>query len=146
YFSHALFAIGTLYRILGTFGVPLTHRNLHYDSVPLVNRSFDSASIFQSLPPSANCAKMEGHTLKFNRSTLIHTLLPLTLLFLVAIASRAEELVVGCGVFKQSDLCIPALECFWCDKPKGADTSTGECMEFDAWIDSCPNAVLRHIA
>ncbi|KAL3785482.1 hypothetical protein HJC23_008292 [Cyclotella cryptica] len=60
--------------------------------------------------------------------------------------SRAEEAFVGCGVFKRSDLCIPALECFWCYNPTGANISTGECMEFDAWIDSCPNAILRDIA
>ena len=62
------------------------------------------------------------------------------------VSSEAKEGIVGCGAFKQSDLCIPALECFWCDHPKQggirgdfAKELSGECMEFDAWIDSCPN-------
>ncbi|KAL3798784.1 hypothetical protein ACHAWO_012028 [Cyclotella atomus] len=76
----------------------------------------------------------------------------LLLLFLLGSAlehSYAIENVVGCGVFKQSELCIPALECFWCEHPKAGlrgesfdKETTGECMEFDSWIDSCPNADL----
>lgn len=55
------------------------------------------------------------------------------------------ETFVGCGVFKESDLCSPALECFWCGSPGvaiGQAEQTGECMEFDAWIHSCPDAAV----
>lgn len=47
---------------------------------------------------------------------------------------------VGCGVFKQSDLCSPSLECFWCSSSTSSSSSSGdgECMEFDAWVDTCP--------
>mmetsp|Transcript_23585 Transcript_23585/g.51078 ORF Transcript_23585/g.51078 Transcript_23585/m.51078 type:complete len:116 (-) Transcript_23585:53-400(-) len=63
---------------------------------------------------------------------------------------------VGCIVFQQEELCIPALECFWCDdhsnshgkhseQQQGEDgqhkkKDGGVCMEFDAWIASCPDA------
>mmetsp|Transcript_1408 Transcript_1408/g.2423 ORF Transcript_1408/g.2423 Transcript_1408/m.2423 type:complete len:100 (+) Transcript_1408:116-415(+) len=54
---------------------------------------------------------------------------------------------VGCDVF-QKDLCSPSLECFWCDdhqsnsdgKEESPNYNEGLCMEFDAWIDSCPIA------
>jgi hypothetical protein len=76
---------------------------------------------------------------------IYHTSLPF---FQFQKCSFAIENIVGCGAFKQSDLCIPALECFWCEHPKKkaglrAESfdkgATGECMEFDSWIDSCPN-------
>ena len=60
-----------------------------------------------------------------------------------------ESNVVGCSVFKQSDLCSPSLECFWCEHPKGngdfVQETAGECMEFDTWIDSCPDADLAPV-
>ena len=72
------------------------------------------------------------------------------LLYLTKHTSVAQENnVVGCRVFKQSDLCSPSLECFWCEHPKGSgdfvQETAGECMEFDAWIDSCPNADLAAV-
>ena len=59
--------------------------------------------------------------------------------------------IIGCGVFSNSkELCSPALECFWCNKSpdngnsdgRGNTSKGGSCMEFDAWIDSCPTADL----
>jgi len=60
--------------------------------------------------------------------------------------------IIGCGVFEE-DLCSPALECVWCNarpqsnsdnrKQEGEAGGGGSCMEFDAWIDSCPIATLR---
>jgi len=81
-------------------------------------------------------------------------------LFLQGISPSAAEdnlrtaSVVGCGVFRK-ELCAPALECFWCDdspnsssngKGKGPNNNGGSCMEFDAWIDSCPTANLADVA
>ena len=59
--------------------------------------------------------------------------------------------IIRCGVFSNSkELCSPALECFWCDNSssksnsngQGNNSNGGSCMEFDAWIDSCPTSDL----
>eukprot|EP01082_Thalassiosira_pseudonana_P008269 g7516.t1.1.5e17418a g7516 g7516.t1 contig24:803404-803752(-) len=77
---------------------------------------------------------------------------PAAVLSLVLLASgitstTALHNIVGCGEFKTSDYCLPAVECYWCEK--GDDTSSqstsGECMEFDTWIASCPRADLASV-
>lgn len=69
-------------------------------------------------------------------------------LSLMSAVHPAASSYTPCGVFEK-DLCIPALECYWCDDPrsqeggrveKGDGDSGGSCMEFDAWIRSCPDA------
>mmetsp|Transcript_2474 Transcript_2474/g.3785 ORF Transcript_2474/g.3785 Transcript_2474/m.3785 type:complete len:101 (-) Transcript_2474:217-519(-) len=80
------------------------------------------------------------------------TLIVSCLILMMGASSAAEHSLraasnVGCGVFKK-DLCSPSLECFWCDnhqsnsdgKEESPNNNEGLCMEFDAWIDSCPIA------
>lgn len=46
---------------------------------------------------------------------------------------------IGCKSFKEVEFCLPALECYWCDSI--GENSYGECMEFDEWINSCPDTI-----
>jgi len=77
------------------------------------------------------------------------TTLTITLGLVLGTSVAQESNVVGCSVFKQSDLCSPSLECFWCEHRKGngdfVQETAGECMEFDTWIDSCPDADLAAV-
>lgn len=88
----------------------------------------------------------------------VHCLVLLLLISLSKTQADTKNLrspdIIGCGAFEE-DLCSPALECVWCDdarrpqsnsdsgKREGEAGGGGSCMEFDAWIDSCPIATLR---
>ncbi len=51
-----------------------------------------------------------------------------------------QKHVIGCKAFTEVEFCLPSLECYWCESI--GENNSGECMEFDAWINSCPDSIV----